>query len=184
MSLVQKTTITIEFLRKLIGQFLEKPNIAAVLSAFLDQVQDLENASFEVIENTTLANSEGAQLDGIGKIVGEERQGRSDADYQKALSARILVNISSGTIPELIAIVQAMVGLLITIMVTEASPAAFDLTIDDSISEGAQTGAFVIEAKPAGVLGVFRWFEETPEFRFDTAGKGLDEGKMGGSVSA
>lgn len=187
MTITQKTTITIEFLAKLLEQFKSKPNISAILTAFLDQAQDLENASFEVLEETVLATAAGVQLDGIGTIVDEERQGRNDADYRIGLQARILLNISSGATEELIAIVDALTGGSAVIEVEEVSeyPAGFIITVQTPISNGVTVGAFVLLAKPAGVAAHFIYFAAPlgTEFRFDTAGQGLDEGLLGDAVA-
>ena len=187
MALLQKTTIIEEYLLKLIAQFKSQPNILGILTVLLNQVQDVENAAFEVLNETTLAASVGDQLDGIGQIVGEERQGRVDADYRVAISARILLNISSGTIGDILEIVDTMTGGLETILLNEGDnfPAGFEVTIDTPIVNGDQVGAFVILAKPAAVLATFRWFEAAlgDEFRFDAAGQGFDQGLLGESVS-
>lgn len=184
MTLVQSNTIRSDFLAKLIGQFQDKTNIRELLGAFLKQVQDLEVAAFQVLLNTVLTTSVGEQLDVIGRIIGEARQGRNDADYKIALAARILLNIGSGTIEDVLGIVDAMTAGAFTSVLTEGFPASFDVTIDEIITGGAQIGKFVILAKAAGVGASFRWFEGTPEFRFDTVGKGLDEGKLGDAVGA
>ncbi|MCG8433501.1 MAG: DUF2612 domain-containing protein [Gammaproteobacteria bacterium] len=174
------------FLPKLLTQFKEKPNIEAILRVILKQVQDLEDAAFVLLTGTLLPNAVGNQLDRVGQIVGESRQGRGDADYRVGLSARILLNLSNGTIEELIAIVNVMTSGTAQIDVTEAFPAAFDITVDTPISNGSAVGVFVLLAKPAGVLAKFRWFEAAAgtEFRFDTAGQGFDQGLMGDSVAS
>ena len=131
MTLVKSTTITADFRDKIIAQFKNKPNIAAILGALLDQVQDLEDAFFQVLIDTRLGQSVGEQLDGLGQIVGEERQGRSDIDYALAISVRILLNISSATLEEILAIVVSMVGPTFVVTTSESFPAEFDITIDE-----------------------------------------------------
>jgi hypothetical protein len=72
-----------------------------------------------------------------------------------------------------------------TIELRQSPPADFDITIDDVPTvNGEEIGRFVLDAKPVSVAGSFRWYEDTPEFRFDTSGQGFDQGKLGGASSS
>ena len=186
MTLTKKTTHTDDAQKNLISQFRRRADFDAWIGALVQELIDLEVAAFEVLDGTlTVGSTAGANQDVLGRLVGVEREGRSDADYDLRIAAQILLNISSGTIEQVIAIVEAMIGTTPVVEVTEDFPAEFDVTIDDtSVSNGDEVGSLVILAKPAGVFGSFRFFDGAPEFRFDTAGKGLDQGKLGGVVSA
>ena len=133
MALEQKTDHAAEALARQVEQFKSKPNIEAIINAASAQTQDDETVLFEILEDTTLDASEGVQLDGIGDIVGEERLGRSDADYRLGIKAQIRKNVSSGTGDEILAIVALLTSNAHEFI--EYFPAGFVLVIDDALVE-------------------------------------------------
>jgi hypothetical protein len=82
---------------RLISQFQNKPKIAGFLSAFSQQVQDLENAVWQLNTERALPIAVGAQLDGLGSIVGIKRLGRDDETYRAAIKGQIGVNTTNAT---------------------------------------------------------------------------------------
>lgn len=184
MSLTKKTTHVTEALANLIEQFKDKENLRDLIEIYVNQLQLLENTLDDVLKLTDEIDAAfGQQLDNLGQIVGEERFGRTDAQYRLAIKTRILINLSSGTSEELIAIVETIIGTSPTVAITEAFPASFDITIDTQITDGRTAGLAVASSKPAGVGSSFRWFEGANEFRFDTAGQGFDQGELGEAIS-
>jgi hypothetical protein len=83
-------------LARLIGQYQDKPRIAALLSSYLRRVQELEDATNDVLVKRLIDNAADAQLDAIGRIVGEVRDGKSDATFRLFILARIRINLSFG----------------------------------------------------------------------------------------
>ena len=67
-----------EALANRIEQFKGKENFADLIRIYVQQVQDLEDALFEVLLDTTLESSVGEHLDNIGALVGEPRRDRED----------------------------------------------------------------------------------------------------------
>lgn len=107
MSLTKKTNHVEEALDHLIEQLKNQEVVAGIITALMEQVQDLENAAFELDLGTsdslrTLDNSVGVQLDGYGSIVGEERLNRDDDTYRTAIKIRELRNRASGTPEEIL----------------------------------------------------------------------------------
>lgn len=92
---------------RVIAQYVGKPRLDAMLCIYLDQVQLLEDALWQLATLRTIETGEGVQLDGIGDIVGQERQGLSDDDYKPLLRARVKANNSEGTAPDVIAVAIA-----------------------------------------------------------------------------
>ena len=74
------------------------------------QVQEVEDAVYQILTDTVLETAEGAQLDGLGEIVGEERAGRDDATYRIAIRTRIAINLSEGTIENIMLNQVAPIG--------------------------------------------------------------------------
>ncbi len=79
-------------LDRLLTQFKGQPNFEGLLSAFLAQVQDVETMLYALIVERYLDTAVGAQLDGIGRVVGELRLGANNDDYRTSIRGRIRSN--------------------------------------------------------------------------------------------
>lgn len=102
-----KGTVIIDALETLYGQFQGAPIIDAIVASYAIQAQEIENMLIQLWVLRSLELAENDQLDVLGGIVGEDRQGRSDADYSIAIGARIRTNKSNATIED---ILSAMVA--------------------------------------------------------------------------
>lgn len=128
-------------------------NIEKLLGVYATQIQELETALLEVLTETRLENAVGVQLDVIGRIVGVERGSLSDADYRSRLLVRIQVNRASGTIPEILAVVEGMLGTDQQIMLTEYFPASQIIRIADELLIGISVLGAEVERTRAGGVG-------------------------------
>ena len=86
-----------------------KANIKAITTVYLQVFQDIEAAVYATYQSRLLDKATGAQLDLLGKIVGQLRGNFSDTDYKPLIRARILVNRSDGTSRAMTEIVAAMI---------------------------------------------------------------------------
>ena len=87
---------------RLTGQFENSPKLRSLVAAIVSALGDLEIASDAVKSQRWIDIAIGKQLDGLGTIVLEARQGRDDETYRRALKYRIFVNTSNGTPGDLI----------------------------------------------------------------------------------
>jgi hypothetical protein len=89
-----------EGLELLTSKYRDKPIVRAILAALLSRVQVLEEELWQVLWGWVLTHygytASGQQLDDLGAIVGQPREGRSDADYVLAIRLRIRINRSNG----------------------------------------------------------------------------------------
>lgn len=146
-------------LARMIWQFRgDQPRLQGALEALLDEVQNLEDVSFEVLTERWPLTAIGTQLDTIGKIVGQERGELSDDQYRLFILARILVNRSNGRIEELIDILE-IVGVT-DMKISEFWPAEMRISIAD-YPYGDLLGGLLAEAKAGGVTFRWVWSEET-----------------------
>lgn len=97
MVLTYKSTHVTEALDRLVEQFKHETNMQGVVTSFVNQIQDLEDSGWELFTERSLTTAIGAQLDGVGSIVGEDRENRSDDEYRLAIRVRILRNLSEST---------------------------------------------------------------------------------------
>jgi hypothetical protein len=110
MSIEAKSTHAVEAKARLLHALQELPRLERLVEAFASRTQSEEIVAQQLRTMRWLANSTGAQLDGIGEIVGQPRRGKSDEDYRVYLAVRILMNRSSGTVDQLLAIANLVVG--------------------------------------------------------------------------
>lgn len=104
------TTHAADAKARLLQQFKDKANIEALLDAINVEVQRYEDEVMDLSDVLDIDLMGGVNLDNIGKIVGQPREGRSDADYRVAIRAKIGVNYSSGTPDEVIASFERITG--------------------------------------------------------------------------
>ncbi len=116
-------------LAKLLEQFREKPYLEALLKSYLDQIQKLENAIWEVILIRGIDASEGVNLDHIGRVVGRARLGLGDVDYRLALKAQIRINRSSGTPEDMIDVTRLSIPTTQDFTYDEAYPATIVIEV-------------------------------------------------------
>jgi len=180
-ALSKKTDQVAEGLATLIQQYRNKPKIAAFLTAYLEQIQDLENVYFDLIIERTIDNAVGVQLDGLGAIVGEDREGRSDTDFRLWIRARIQANRSNGYVNELIAI-TLLVTTDNTVWISQYPPASMHITIGGVLDEDPDQIALLLNgAIAAGVGGAIIYQGNNNPFQFDVPGQGFDLGQFVGA---
>lgn len=85
----------------------EEPNLTAMVRLFSCEVQQLEDALFDVWMSRTLDGANGAQLDVAASLLGVERQGMADLDLRGLCKAAALSMVGSGSIDRLLEIVSA-----------------------------------------------------------------------------
>jgi hypothetical protein len=144
-----------------------------LIDVYSQRIQEIETALLEVLTETRLANAVGAQLDVIGAIVGRDRSSDTDDRYRDLLAAQIAINLASGTISELLIIVELIVGPTIDLELVELFPAAFEIkAVNQTLpaGQGNIVASVVKQAKAGAVNGVFRWYETDPIFALDGAG--------------
>jgi len=87
---------SVRALSRLTSQFKDKENIEKFIKIFMDELQEAEDALFQLLTMRSLTTAEGAQLDTIGEQVGALRAGQNDTEYRIAIGKQITVS-DSGT---------------------------------------------------------------------------------------
>ena len=93
---------------RLIERWKGKPNLAAILTSYTDQLQLLENALWETIAMRMPDYADTAQLDVIGRLVGEPRNGQSNAQFRARVKVRTRINQSLGEPGDIIDVLQLL----------------------------------------------------------------------------
>ncbi len=128
-------------------------NLINLVIPFSEEVQEVENMLDEFKLKRSITFAEGAQLDTIGEIVGESRDGRSDLNYLTAIQLKIRLNTSAGKVNTIIEYIKDKTNSNI-VKWLESYPAGVIIYVDgdatitnfDVVIEGIK------KLLPAGVL--------------------------------
>jgi hypothetical protein len=171
--ITQNTAHIASGIDKFIEQYKERPRMASWATSYLDEVQEIEDALWDVLIKRAIDQAADAQLDVLGSIVGQPRRGLSDADYRTFIRARIAVNRSNGRPNELIHILQLiMAGVVEVVIIYQDRPEAsiyIQLASDIGTIIAAHVFELLNEARPAGVELQFSWLYGDPDEAFTLA---------------
>lgn len=182
-----------EALSLLLTQFKGKPGIEELITAYVTQLQELEDAFADLLNNRTIETAEGVQLDGLGKLIGLQRETLwTDTEYRLRLRVQILINLSSGTVPELLEIFDRLLASPFSVL--PSGTATIIVTIFEAITED-EANALVdtlADAKAAGVKAFLTYVlaGSGPFFSFgpdpDVEGEsfGFDDGAFAGTLES
>lgn len=95
-------------LKRLLEQYKNQPNLTAILQIHLEQIQDLEDAIFPLLQALNISLMEGEMLDLIGQVVGAPRTTTSDARYRILLYVKIHQNVSEGESERVISVMKLL----------------------------------------------------------------------------
>jgi hypothetical protein len=108
MIVTQITNHVQQGLNQLLEQYKYRPQYVSFLTAFLQHVQKLENALYPLDQYRQLLFAYGQQLDGLGEIIGQPRNGLPDNEYLVLLLGTIAENNSDTTAPAMLNVVQTL----------------------------------------------------------------------------
>ncbi len=93
---------------RLLWQYRDKPRLTGALTSLVEGLQPLEDVTFDIMVGRWPLTAVGAQLDVLGRLVGQERGGLLDAEYRLWILARGAVNRGNGRVDDLLAILEAL----------------------------------------------------------------------------
>jgi len=129
---------------RLLFQYQGKINIEALLDSLGgQQIQDLENVLFDLNTRLDVENSEGVQLDGMGSIVGQPRNGQDDTTYRLFIKAKAGQNVSEGDINRVLSVWKIITGGTV-VQVIPSYPAAIELFSDVPVIDSLASAAFAL----------------------------------------
>jgi hypothetical protein len=119
------------------GSTLAVSAIGAILATQVDEAQELEDAIYaldhgrQFFDGVTFPAS-GAQLDGIGELVGIARNGLTDAEYLIFILGTIAENNSDTTVAAIVNIASLLFQVTVGLLAYEMPPAEFNLQFPDT----------------------------------------------------
>lgn len=138
----------------LLEQFTSSDNLQLLVAVLMGQVQDAEGVAWQLLTERCIDYAAGDQLDGLGAIVGETRDGRADEVYRTAVRVRVAVNRSNGRAEDLLNILSLAFGASVDTWLREYPPAAIVIDIRNPAVTPNTPGSlirFLRDAKAGGV---------------------------------
>lgn len=167
---------------RLLEQFKGKPKVEGLICALASRGTPIEQSLINVKEFRSLDTALGSQLDELGRLYLETREGDSDDDFRRRLQAMALVVASRGRPDEMLDVLIVLDNGFAptTIALTNHFPACFIMEIEVPLG-GQMTGEsfarILKQAIPAGVCFQLQ-FQEQNETLFvweDDTGEGWAE---------
>ncbi len=175
-------------LAHLIDQFKGKPRLEAWISSYLEEVQELSDAAWEVLVLRLIDQATGEQLTVLGRLVGQPRTIADDDRFRVFVRARIAANKSHGRWNDILLVARLLLNGASAYTLTAFYPGALVLTIEDAFPFIPTIEHGLLEdATAAGVrIDVHFHADDSADlFRFDEGpGWGLTGGGLwAGAVS-
>lgn len=137
-------------LGRLLSVLKEKENIEKLISIFLIECQEIEDASLEFAEQKNINIAVGAWLDYIGAIIGVPRMGRDDPTYRAEILLKIQINTADGTPNTITSLVRQFTDAT-DVRLRDFTIAASTLYTNGIINLEQPLFELVDQIKPAGV---------------------------------
>ncbi len=174
-----------ELKEKQLTQFKNSPNFNALLKSIATQLDELENAIFDVKMKRSVLTAEGVTLSKVGAIVGEYRSlngiaATDDEVYRFLILARIIINNSEGTRENILDLLRTLGAT--NIYMHDDYPASMTINytgIDPDFLSVAQVKDLIEQGtQPIGInLGYYT--NEYFGFDSDPFAKGFGVGEIG-----
>ena len=142
---------------------------ALVEKVIAPQVQAIEDVIQQLILISRIDVSVGVQLDVIGRLVGQSRQGMTDVMYRKYLKARILLNKCGGTLEQIYGVFRSIFSGTFTFSTNYPAGILFGITDIVTALEDKVLINFLGKAVSAGVSAILFTKQQTDANCFWTA---------------
>ena len=164
---------------RLIQQYKDSTNLKNLIEdLFGTQVQELEDVLWSLLSRLDINTMVGQQLNNIGTIVGQARNGQTDAIYRLFIQAKIGVNVSESEASRVIDVWKLITQANIVHMF-EAFPAEVDLYTDVALDPALVDIAFALIQDVVGggiAVGFVGVINNVDDFGFDGAPNSLGFG--------
>lgn len=150
-----------EAVASLTQKYRNLPNTKALMRALTIWCDRIEALFWDLLARFNPDDAAGVQLEALGEIVGEAREGRGDDAYRAAIRLRIHVNRSTGKAEDVIRFGE--LTLAETVDYNEGPTAAFTLTLVN-VDQPREIVKLLKRVKPQGVYAVLEyWTGEVDE---------------------
>jgi len=165
-------------LGNLLSQFRDASRLRRYISVVVDEIQRVENVSYDVLVKRLLNDAEGVVLDVIGKIVGWPRLHLTDDLYRKMILVAVQIYQSDALAHEAAHVVAQMVGSAVHyVAYTAHYGLEWSVSVDSSTAWLQVINSIMPRITAKGVSWELIEGGESA-FTLDTDGLGLDDGEL------
>ncbi len=150
-------------IRRLPQQFRGKPNIENFLRVLLEPFNELELVYTSLLLERSVNSAVGTQLDLLGKLVGQLREGRNDDDYRRFIRARIAANRSEGTIENLLKVIHLVLNDDDVVIVTETQRGTVVARLTGIVTDTNTADIVLAFARDTTIAQARVWIESYPD---------------------
>lgn len=118
--------------RELFAQFQQSTNLQKLIDVFTEELDELESVFHQLLVERNVTNAVGNQLDIIGEIVGQAREGRTDDEYRTAIRFKIAINTANSTEPSITSAAKLLLNFT-EVSIQETFPAALEINTNGII---------------------------------------------------
>lgn len=162
-------------LDRLISQYKNSPNLKAYISIFTDQLQELEDAGFDLLNFRDLDSAYGAQVDLLARVVNAERDTAGytvdDATLIQLIKLKVLRNYTKCDTNDIIYI-HSFIYETTNIIITE-SQANYCVIIgkvlspfEIALANALDSRGLRVLPKPIGIGVCYGWYDPDNVFSF------------------
>lgn len=156
-------------------QFESDPDWRNLATLYGEEAKKIDVQHAAIKAGRYVSNAIGVTLDAIGELVGRPRGGLTDDDeYRQAIIAEGASLLTSGTVPEILEVVDALLGPGSGAVFTEKFPASWALCIPDLTASEFELLRVILADQPsAGIAAVLCTFDPlTAGARRSSSGSG------------
>jgi hypothetical protein len=171
---------------RLLQQYREGVSVPALVRALSSGYQQIEDVLWDIRLRRAVSAAEGQQLDVLGRIVGQPRDGRTDAVFGIWILARVRLNKGSGRPEDILQVFAAITQGTTRLDLEEQYPAGFVLRIGANPNvPSAELATLLKTARAGGVQAIIEAPNAIPSQTFTLdIGPGLDVGKLADALPA
>jgi hypothetical protein len=170
MTFTPETEHVAKALARFVEQFKNAENLREMVSALASPLQDVDTALYQLYTQRWVDSAEGKQLDNLGAIVGQEREGRDDVEYRLWIKARVFANRANGHPDDTLRILE-LIQPDADYEVEPTYPATYLVHVYNATAPAQSIYNILRLAKPAGVrMNLLSDADDSTSFAFSDSG--------------
>jgi len=168
---------------RLYKQWEERDNWQKLMSVVGEEFGNVNKQQGEIKAFRYISTAAGQGLDDIGEVVGRSRAGLDDDDYRLAIIAEAVSLFSSGTVPEILGVIAALLPAVTGVEFVEKFPASWTVCIVNLTPELFDLLLEILADQPAAGVSALLCTFDPPSMGARRSISGSGGGQLGSRLS-